>query len=210
MLHYLTSGVLKKNERNKVQLFKQLMVCTLLEESFRESYHPFAVLIGRPIGSWLLITETAPIANHFLGVFETPLANNSSMISNSTGCAKEDLNSTVIRLEEDNLTTLFTIVCSTLAVLAISIFIFWKVSDKPASKRSSGGETKPEVVLIKGFGSAYIIYFIKMTLSIRKMTPFVRRKDFGISFVFIYDWMCWSWSDLHSISFHLCSANPAT
>ena len=100
-----------------------------------------------------MITETAPIANHFLGVFETPLANNSSMISNSTGCAKEDLNSTVIRLEEDNLTTLFTIVCSTLAVLAISIFIFWKVSDKPASKRSSGGETKPEVVLIKGIRS---------------------------------------------------------
>jgi len=92
---------------------------------------------------------SAPIANHFLGVFETPLANNSSMISNSTGCAKEDSNSTVIRLEEDNLTTLFTIVCSTLAVLAISIFIFWKLSDRPASKRSSGGEAKPEVVLIK-------------------------------------------------------------
>ena len=120
-----------------------------------------------------MITETAPIANHFLGVFETPLANNSSMISNSTGCAKEDLNSTVIRLEEDNLTTLFTIVCSTLAVLAISIFIFWKVSDKPASKRSSGGETKPEIVLIKGIGSmsSYEMYFIKMTLSLRKMTP---------------------------------------
>ena len=145
-----------------------------------------------------MITETAPIANHFLGVFETPLANNSSMISNSTGCAKEDLNSTVIRLEEDNLTTLFTIVCSTLAVLAISIFIFWKLSDKPASKRSSGGEAKPEVVLIKGAGSAhgisytvYVIYF-KNDLEPSKNDPFVRRKDFGISFVFIYDWMCWS------------------
>ena len=114
----------------------------------------------------MLITDTAPIANHFLGVFETPLVNNSSMISNSTGCAKEDLNSTVIRLEEDKLTTLFTIVCSTLAVLAISIFIFWKLSDKPASKRSSGGEAKPEVVLIKGAGSAHGICHIKMTLGL--------------------------------------------
>ena len=140
-----------------------------------------------------MITETAPIANHFLGVFETPLANNSSMISNSTGCAKEDLNSTVMRLEEDNLTTLFTIVCSTLAVLAISIFIFWKLSDKPASKRSSGGEAKPEVVLIKGAGSAHgICHILKNDLEPSKNDPFVRRKDFGISFVFIYDWMCWS------------------
>ena len=85
-----------------------------LQSSILQALHGFYAVGG---------VISAPIARPFLGIF--PTSDETEVSANSTmgGCGKTQKNETLIRLEDDNLQTLYTIVSAALVVIGLSILV---------------------------------------------------------------------------------------
>lgn len=93
-----------------------------LQSSILQALHGFYAVGG---------VISAPIARPFLGIFPMSDEDDSGSSLNVTmgGCGKTQKNETLVRDEDDNLQTLYTIVSGALVVIGLSILVQDSVVD---------------------------------------------------------------------------------